>query len=33
MVDWAGGFVALITFIGVIAGAFLAERLEDWWKG
>ena len=32
MIDWAGGFVALMTFAGVVAGAYLAERIEKWWK-
>lgn len=31
MIDWAGGFVAVVTFAGVVAGAFLAERITDWW--
>ena len=30
MIDWAGGFVAVVTFAGVVAGAFLAEKFEDW---
>ncbi len=31
MIDWAGGFVAVVTIAGVIAGAFLGEKFEDWW--
>jgi hypothetical protein len=30
MIDWAGGFVAVVTFAGVIAGAWLGEKIQDW---
>lgn len=30
MIDWAAAFVAVVTFAGVIAGAFLGEKFEDW---
>ena len=30
MIDWAGGFVAIVTFAGVVLGAWLGEKFEDW---
>ena len=32
MIDWAAAFVAVVTFAGVVAGAFLGERITDWWN-
>ena len=30
MIDWAGGFVAVVTIAGVLLGAGLGEKFEDW---
>jgi hypothetical protein len=30
MIDWAAVFVAVVTFAGVVAGAWLGEKFEDW---
>lgn len=28
--DWAAAFVAVVTFAGVVLGAWLGEKFEDW---
>lgn len=31
MLDWAGVFVLVVTISGCLLGAYIAEKIEDWW--